>query len=116
MIQLYLATGDPMTADETTNNGGTGGASTNAGNGGTGVGSTAGTSTVPTGTLSLAEPVACAGNNEPLLCSDSAPRDCPVGEQLCVVCHYFPLSRALLPCRHTCICAVCFCKYQCPSV
>jgi len=29
-------------------------------------------------------------------------------EQLCVVCQFFPLSRALLPCRHTCVCAGCF--------
>ncbi|KAK7794923.1 hypothetical protein R5R35_005895 [Gryllus longicercus] len=37
------------------------------------------------------------------------------GEQLCVVCQYFPLSRALLPCRHTCICASCFSKLdRCP--
>ncbi|XP_071648904.1 cell growth regulator with RING finger domain protein 1 isoform X2 [Temnothorax longispinosus] len=37
------------------------------------------------------------------------------GEQLCVVCQYFPLSRALLPCRHTCICASCFGKIdRCP--
>ncbi|XP_044728762.1 cell growth regulator with RING finger domain protein 1-like isoform X1 [Chrysoperla carnea] len=37
------------------------------------------------------------------------------GEQLCVVCQYFPLSRALLPCRHTCICASCFGKLErCP--
>ncbi|XP_043276674.1 cell growth regulator with RING finger domain protein 1-like isoform X2 [Venturia canescens] len=37
------------------------------------------------------------------------------GEQLCVVCQYFPLSRALLPCRHTCICASCFGKLdRCP--
>jgi hypothetical protein len=36
-------------------------------------------------------------------------------EQLCVVCQYFPLSRALLPCRHTCICASCFSKLErCP--
>nr|CAD7608263.1 unnamed protein product [Timema genevievae] len=36
-------------------------------------------------------------------------------EQLCVVCQYFPLSRALLPCRHTCICASCFVKVdRCP--
>uniref|UniRef100_A0A224XTI1 Putative cell growth regulator with ring finger domain protein 1-like isoform 1 n=1 Tax=Panstrongylus lignarius TaxID=156445 RepID=A0A224XTI1_9HEMI len=36
-------------------------------------------------------------------------------DQLCVVCQYFPLSRALLPCRHTCICAVCFSKLDtCP--
>ncbi|XP_041765002.1 cell growth regulator with RING finger domain protein 1-like isoform X1 [Anopheles merus] len=115
--QLYLATGDPMTADEATSSAANGAGQ--SGNGGSGTSSsttTTGTgTTVPTGTLSLAEPVACAGNNEPLLCSDSAPRDCPVGEQLCVVCHYFPLSRALLPCRHTCICAVCFSKLdRCP--
>lgn len=37
------------------------------------------------------------------------------GDQLCVVCQYFPLSRALLPCRHTCICASCFDKLdRCP--
>lgn len=37
------------------------------------------------------------------------------GEQLCVVCQHFPLSRALLPCRHTCICASCFGKLdRCP--
>lgn len=68
------------------------------------------------GSLSLAEPVACAGSSGPLLCSDAILRDGSTSqqqqqEQLCVVCHYFPLSRALLPCRHTCICAVCFCKY-----
>lgn len=56
----------------------------------------------------MAEPVACAENGAGnLLCTDGAGQT----EQLCVVCHYFPLSRALLPCRHTCICAVCFCKY-----
>lgn len=38
-----------------------------------------------------------------------------VGEQLCVVCQFFPLSRALLPCRHTCVCASCFAKLEsCP--
>lgn len=36
-------------------------------------------------------------------------------DQLCVVCQTSPLSRALLPCRHTCICATCFSKLaQCP--
>uniref|UniRef100_A0A2M4BPW9 Putative cell growth regulator with ring finger domain protein 1 n=1 Tax=Anopheles marajoara TaxID=58244 RepID=A0A2M4BPW9_9DIPT len=118
--QLYLATGDPMTADEGSSSGGgsmagSGAASAASSNGVGGGGGGGGSAGAPTGTLSLAEPVACAGNNEPLLCSDSAPRDCPVGEQLCVVCHYFPLSRALLPCRHTCICAVCFSKLdRCP--
>lgn len=63
------------------------------------------------GSLSLAEPVACAGSSSPLLCSDAIPREGQQSEQLCVVCHYFPLSRALLPCRHTCICAICFCEY-----
>lgn len=63
------------------------------------------------GSLSLAEPVACAGSSAPLLCSDAILREGQQSEQLCVVCHYFPLSRALLPCRHTCICAICFCKY-----
>ncbi|XP_055678717.1 cell growth regulator with RING finger domain protein 1-like [Lutzomyia longipalpis] len=83
--QLYLATGDPLSGDETT-------------------------TPIQTGSLSLAEPVACAGNGGPILCSDG-----PQMEQLCVVCHYFPLSRALLPCRHTCICAVCFSKLErCP--
>lgn len=38
-----------------------------------------------------------------------------VCEQLCVVCQFFPLSRALLPCRHTCVCASCFVKLDtCP--
>lgn len=64
------------------------------------------------GSLSLAEPVACAGSSAPLLCSDAIlGREGQQSEQLCVVCHYFPLSRALLPCRHTCICAICFCEY-----
>jgi hypothetical protein len=63
------------------------------------------------GSLSLAEPVACAGSSAPLLCSDAIPREGQQSEQLCVVCHFFPLSRALLPCRHTCICAICFCKF-----
>ncbi|KAL0275839.1 UNVERIFIED_CONTAM: hypothetical protein PYX00_003568 [Menopon gallinae] len=37
------------------------------------------------------------------------------GEQLCVVCQYYPVSRALMPCRHTCVCSVCFDKLdRCP--
>lgn len=92
--QLYLATGGDPTTDETT---------------------TPPNSEVPItppSSLSLAEPVACAGNGGPILCSDAGS---PQTEQLCVVCHYFPLSRALLPCRHTCICAVCFCEYPLQS-
>ncbi|CAO1312458.1 unnamed protein product [Diamesa tonsa] len=79
--------------------------------------STTSTTTSQAGSLSLAEPVACAGSSGPLLCSDAILRDGQQQqpEQLCVVCHYFPLSRALLPCRHTCICAVCFSKLdRCP--
>lgn len=88
--QLYLATGDPSSSDD-------------------------GGSAQISGSLSLAEPVACADSTGPLLCTDSVLQDCPGIEQLCVVCHYFPLSRALLPCRHTCICAVCFGKLdRCP--
>ncbi|XP_063705541.1 cell growth regulator with RING finger domain protein 1-like isoform X2 [Culicoides brevitarsis] len=90
--QLYLATGDSMAADEK--------------------------AAQQNGSLSLAEPVSCAGSTGPLLCSDSAViRDGQQQQQdqLCVVCQYFPLSRALLPCRHTCICAVCFSKLdRCP--
>lgn len=83
--QLYLATGDSIASDEKASQ--------------------------QNGSLSLAEPVSCAGSTGPLLCSDSAVvRDGQQQDQLCVVCQYFPLSRALLPCRHTCICAVCFCK------
>lgn len=90
--QLYLATGgDPVSDDQASLSGG---------------------ATQPPSSLSLAEPVACAGNGGPILCSDAGS---PQTEQLCVVCHYFPLSRALLPCRHTCICAVCFSKLErCP--
>eukprot|EP00112_Aurelia_sp_Birch-Aquarium-sp1_P013747 Seg2932.3 transcript_id=Seg2932.3/GoldUCD/mRNA.D3Y31 product="Cell growth regulator with RING finger domain protein 1" protein_id=Seg2932.3/GoldUCD/D3Y31 len=29
-------------------------------------------------------------------------------QDLCIICHSFPVTRALLPCRHTCICGVCF--------
>uniref|UniRef100_T1HKF0 RING-type domain-containing protein n=2 Tax=Rhodnius TaxID=13248 RepID=T1HKF0_RHOPR len=36
-------------------------------------------------------------------------------ELLCVVCQFFPLSRVLLPCRHACICALCFSRINtCP--
>lgn len=82
--QLYLAAGESATEDITTS--------------------------TQSSSLSLAEPVACAGSAGPLLCSDG-----PQPEQVCIVCHYFPLSRALLPCRHTCICAICFAKLnRCP--
>lgn len=33
--------------------------------------------------------------------------------QLCVVCLNLPLSRALLPCRHTCVCGSCFNRLKC---
>lgn len=84
--QLYLATSESTTIDESIS------------------------PSVQTSSLSLAEPVACAESLVPLLCSDG-----PQTEQVCIVCHYFPLSRALLPCRHTCICAICFSKLsRCP--
>ncbi|XP_014280051.1 cell growth regulator with RING finger domain protein 1 isoform X2 [Halyomorpha halys] len=36
-------------------------------------------------------------------------------KQLCVVCLNLPLSRALLPCRHTCVCGSCFDRLKsCP--
>ncbi|KAI4454732.1 cell growth regulator with ring finger domain protein 1 [Holotrichia oblita] len=77
--------------------------------------------------LALAEPVQ-GGPGRTLVCptgGDSGMWNVS-GEQLCVVCQYFPLSRALLPCstyftnflydfRHTCICASCFDKLdRCP--
>lgn len=65
------------------------------------------------GSLSLAEPVACTSDSLPILCSDTLMQE--NNEQLCVVCRFYPLSRALLPCRHTCICAICFAKLdRCP--
>lgn len=60
------------------------------------------------------------GGSPTLLCTTTSDEDGgsvwnAAGEQLCVVCQYFPLSRALLPCRHTCICASCFGKLdRCP--
>lgn len=54
--------------------------------------------------MALAEPV--EGGPGPigrtLVCpsnEDSTAMWNATGEQLCVVCQYFPLSRALLPCR-----------------
>ncbi|XP_057660989.1 cell growth regulator with RING finger domain protein 1-like [Diorhabda carinulata] len=57
---------------------------------------------------SMEQTLVCPTNEDPTLWNST-------GEQLCVVCQYFPLSRALLPCRHTCICASCFDKLdRCP--
>ncbi|GLV40218.1 Mahogunin ring finger 1 [Carabus blaptoides fortunei] len=77
--------------------------------------------------LTLAEPIGEDGatDGQALLCeNDTSATDDDgdsgsvwkhASEQLCVVCQYFPLSRALLPCRHTCICASCFDKLdRCP--
>ncbi|XP_074037133.1 cell growth regulator with RING finger domain protein 1 isoform X2 [Leptinotarsa decemlineata] len=87
--QLYLATGNPGSYEE---------------------------GEIP---LAVAEPVeggpgpmghtlVCPTNEDSTIWNSS-------GEQLCVVCQSFPLSRALLPCRHTCICASCFAKLdRCP--
>lgn len=52
--------------------------------------------------LALAEPVDSGNSNtnaRTLLCDDDNTVWNSAGEQLCVVCQYFPLSRALLPCR-----------------
>lgn len=72
--------------------------------------------------LTLAEPVGQNGaaDGRALLCENDTSTGAggvwkQASEQLCVVCQYFPLSRALLPCRHTCICASCFDKLErCP--
>jgi len=68
--------------------------------------------------LTVAEPVDNVGGNcRPAMVCPSGDESAwnMAGEQLCVVCQYFPLSRALLPCRHTCICASCFDKIdRCP--
>ncbi|GJQ76324.1 hypothetical protein Trydic_g2047 [Trypoxylus dichotomus] len=85
--QLYLATGNPLGYDES--------------------------GQIP---LALAEPVQ-GGPGRTLVCPSGGDTGMwnVSGEQLCVVCQYFPLSRALLPCRHTCICASCFDKLdRCP--
>ena len=29
-------------------------------------------------------------------------------QELCIICHACPVTRALLPCRHQCICGACF--------
>ncbi|XP_067216320.1 cell growth regulator with RING finger domain protein 1-like isoform X2 [Linepithema humile] len=102
--QLYLATGNSSNYDESD-------AMSSAG----------------LGSLALAEPcngTSNGGGRDNLMASGqgSARGDQEngslwntAGEQLCVVCQYFPLSRALLPCRHTCICASCFGKLdRCP--
>ncbi|KAG5314001.1 PREDICTED: cell growth regulator with RING finger domain protein 1-like [Acromyrmex echinatior] len=103
--QLYLATGNSSNYDESD-------AMSSAG-----LGSPA---------LALAEPCnnndsAGAGSRGALVASGQSGDQeggslwNTAGEQLCVVCQYFPLSRALLPCRHTCICASCFGKLdRCP--
>ncbi|XP_060531740.1 cell growth regulator with RING finger domain protein 1-like [Cylas formicarius] len=42
-------------------------------------------------------------------------KDREAEQQYCIVCQYFPLSRAILPCRHTCVCANCFSRLdRCP--
>ncbi|XP_050294189.1 cell growth regulator with RING finger domain protein 1-like [Anthonomus grandis grandis] len=69
--------------------------------------------------LAVAEPVEGGPSSVGSFCPPNNTDDSTFwnssGEQLCVVCQTFPLSRALLPCRHTCICASCFNKLQkCP--
>ncbi|XP_044017220.1 cell growth regulator with RING finger domain protein 1-like isoform X2 [Aphidius gifuensis] len=95
--QLYLATGNSTSYDE--------------GDVSSGIGPA----------LALAEPCNNSNGNtrDALVASGASDNEGSLwnsaGEQLCVVCQYFPLSRALLPCRHTCICASCFGKLdRCP--
>ncbi|XP_065167562.1 cell growth regulator with RING finger domain protein 1-like isoform X2 [Atheta coriaria] len=88
--QLYLATGNPGGYDDDAH--------------------------IP---LTLAEPVGGGGLGQAMVCPSGDESGGGMwntsGEQLCVVCQFFPLSRALLPCRHTCICASCFDKLErCP--
>lgn len=96
--QLYLATGNPLTYEDE-----------------------------PSMSLGIQENCSTSenarmrrGGPTTLLCTTTSDEDSgsvwnAAGEQLCVVCQYFPLSRALLPCRHTCICASCFGKLdRCP--
>lgn len=70
--QLYLATGNPGGYEE---------------------------ASIP---LAVAEPFGGPNAEAPTLVCDTS-EDATLwnssGEQLCVVCQYFPLSRALLPCR-----------------
>ncbi|XP_057316955.1 cell growth regulator with RING finger domain protein 1-like [Hydractinia symbiolongicarpus] len=35
--------------------------------------------------------------------------------ELCIICHHYPVTRVLLPCRHSCVCKICFKKLEsCP--
>lgn len=94
--QLYLATGNAVNYEEDLQ---------------------VATTIDPQAGLAMAEPMPCPGNESPgqtILCSSNLTQptnsldDIPntntvwnaAGEQLCVVCQYFPLSRALLPCRY----------------
>ena len=36
-------------------------------------------------------------------------------ESFCIICQEHPITRAILPCRHTCLCKLCFQKVDdCP--
>ena len=38
-----------------------------------------------------------------------------LGQNLCIVCQMMPISRALIPCGHACLCVMCFDKMNtCP--
>jgi len=65
--------------------------------------------------LATGNPLSYEEEDKPVVVDDACSTWSVAGEQLCVVCQYFPLSRALLPCRHTCVCASCFAKLEsCP--
>lgn len=95
--QLYLATGNPLTYDDE--------------QAARATVAECETKPIPSGDAS---PLPIVSSNSSAWSSPSSPVHAVV-EQLCVVCQYFPLSRALLPCRHTCVCASCFAKLdRCP--
>lgn len=98
--QLYLAVGNNISAEETTKATTTTTTTTTAN-------TTSATTTATTNTA--------ANNTTSAFDKDDVSVWAVAGEQLCVVCQYYPLSRALLPCRHTCVCSVCFEKLdRCP--
>ena len=46
---------------------------------------------------------------------DGSPSAEEQGGNLCIVCQMLPISRALIPCGHACLCALCFDKMNtCP--
>jgi len=45
----------------------------------------------------------------------SAPTMMQSDDKLCIICHNYPVTRVILPCRHKCLCKLCFQKVnECP--